>query len=124
MTTLPEAKPRRPSTRPSDLIVELKLKCPCGCGHEFVRHVPILVEPHVRLERDEFGMLVKDDEGNAKPKIRQSYEYDQIPVVHPSYDPEMEDEYRILSERAEEEKKQAALLTIQKKKVAPEMKDQ
>ena len=102
MTELPEPKPRRPTAQISDLIVEVAVKCECGRLN--VRHVPIQVEPVQKFERDELGNFVKDEEGNPKPKIRISYEYDHLPRVSSNYDQAREEEYRALYQRAEEQK--------------------
>ena len=111
---LPQAKPRASTANPSDLIVKVPVKCE-HCGQVTIRHIPILVDPVMKFERDEMGIIVKDPEGNAKPKIRISYEYDHLPRIHPQYDEAREPEYRILAERAEEERMLAFKVKAKKK---------
>ncbi len=114
---LPEAKPRTSTANPSDLIIQVNTTCQ-HCGKQTVRHIPILVDPVMKFERDEMGMIVKDAQGNPKPKIRISYEYDHLPSIHPAYDPAREEEFRILYERHEEERILAQKVKKPKKTLA------
>lgn len=92
-------KPRQNRAKPSELIVEFKAP---DTGK--VYYIPIQVVSLPELERDELGQLVRDEQGNPKPVLRMSHSYIQVPVVHPGYNPEMEEEYKILYERSKAER--------------------
>jgi hypothetical protein len=103
MTDEPKARPRKSTTPVHDLIV--KFRCPCGCNVDYF--LPIVIENQQAYERDDIGVLIKDAEGNLVPKLRISHVYDQVPHILRSWSPMMNDHYKILWERAEEEGKYA-----------------
>jgi hypothetical protein len=93
----PEVKkrPRRAGTRQADNIVE----CP-NCK----KHIPVIIEYVPQLERDEFGMLVLDEQGNPKTRMKTIPVTSPTVAISPNYDPEREEEYMIAAQRAAEER--------------------
>jgi hypothetical protein len=103
MTEETKSRPRRNKAKPSELIVEFKAP---DTGH--VYYIPIQVDSLPELERDDLGQLVRDENGEPKPVLRLNHSYIQVPRVHPAYDFEMNEEYKILFERAQAEREFAA----------------
>lgn len=94
-----KSRPRQNKATAHDLIVEFKAP---DTGRTY--YIPILVESIQELERDDLGQLIRDDRGDPKPVLRVSHSYIQVPRVHPQYKLEMEEQYRILHERAKAER--------------------
>lgn len=94
-----KSRPRANKAKPSELIIEFKAP---DTGK--VYYIPIQVVSLPELERDELGQLIRDENGDPKPVLRVSHSYIQVPVVHPGYNPDMEDEYKILYERSKAER--------------------
>jgi hypothetical protein len=102
----------RPKAQAKDLIV--RFVCPCGCKKAY--YVPIVVESVWAYERDEFGILKKDVDGNLIPKLKISHDYTLVTSIHPAWDPEHTEEYQVLYERAQAEKQYAEKYATRKPK--------
>lgn len=100
-------RPRINKARPGDTILPVTLTCPCGCGHTFTRYMWIDIQSIPELERDDLGQLIRDEQGNPKEKLRVSHSYIQVPRVHPAWNPDLEDELRVLYERSKAEREYA-----------------
>jgi hypothetical protein len=104
-------RPRKPKAQAHDLIV--RFVCPCGCKRE--SFIPIVLDSVQAFERNEFGILKKDGEGNLIPKIRITHEYQLVASIHPAWTPDMNEEYKVLYDRAQAEKEYAEKHQVRKR---------
>lgn len=96
-------RPAKNKARPGDLIIPFT--CP-DCGKE--HYVWVDVQRLPEFERDEIGQVKRDSEGNPIEKVTITHSYISVPRLHPAWNPEMEEELKILYERSKAEREYAA----------------